>query len=177
VTSSSLPGPDGEELAVPAPMSAPEGMGDPAPPGRHRHHRSPARPHVLKVLYGEDERDTIRQAAQIAGLRPSSYVAAAALAMAEQVVSPQPPTTSEPAGASGRRRGASLTPHHDRELLGEIIQARLALRRYGVNINQAAAVLNSGGQAPVWLERAAAGANRAVAQLDAAAAMLARGLA
>lgn len=30
----------------------------------------------------------------------------------------------------------------DRELLTELIQARLALRRYGVNVNQAAAVLN-----------------------------------
>ncbi len=39
----------------------------------------PARPHALKVLYGDDEHAKILYAAEIAGLRPSSYVAAAAL--------------------------------------------------------------------------------------------------
>mgnify|MGYP000389074695 CR=1 FL=1 len=48
--------------------------------------------------------------------------------------------------------GTSRCPHQDRELLAELIQARLALRRYAVNlnVNQIAAALNSGGQAPVW---------------------------
>jgi hypothetical protein len=64
-----------------------------------------------------------------------------------------------------------------RELLAELIQARLALRRYGVNVNQAARVLNSCGQAPGWLEEAVAGGDRAVARMDAAAALLARRLA
>jgi hypothetical protein len=40
------------------------------------------------------------------------------------------------------------------------------LRRYGVNVNQIAAALNSGGPAPAWLELAVAGADRAVARLD-----------
>jgi hypothetical protein len=146
-------------------------------PGRHRHHRSPARPHAIKVLYGDDEHDSIRRAAQTAGLRPSSYVAAAALAMAEQVVSAAPSTAGEPAGGSaGRRRGVTLTPHQDRELLAELIQARLALRRYAVNVNQVAAALNSGRTAPFWLDQAVAGANRAVAAMDAAAQKLVRRL-
>ena len=64
----------------------------------------------------------------------------------------------------------------DRELLAELIQARLALRRYGVNVNQVAAVLNSGGHAPVWLEQAVAGSNRAVARVDEATLALIRRL-
>ena len=54
----------------------------------------------------------------------------------------------------------------NRQLLEELIQARLALRRYGVNVNQAVAALNSGGQAPVWLAQAVAGSDRAVARVD-----------
>jgi hypothetical protein len=84
--------------------------------------------------------------------------------------------TSRQAPTPARRRQPTLTPHHDRELLAELIQARLALRRYAVNVNQIAAALNSGGQAPVWLDRAVAGADRAVALLDTAAQTLARRL-
>jgi hypothetical protein len=177
MTLPSTPRPDGQALQLPADSttvaSAVDADGVPGAPARHRHHRSPARPHALKVLYGDDEQASIRRAAQIAGLRPSSYVAAAALAMAEQVVSAEPSTAGEPAG---RRRGATVTPHQDRELLAELIQARLALRRYAVNVNQVAAALNSGGTAPVWLEQAVAGANRAVAGIDAAAQKLFRRL-
>ena len=71
---------------------------------------------------------------------------------------------------------AALTPHQNRELLAELVQARLALRRYGVNGTEAAAVLNSGGAASVWLEQAVAGGDRAVARVDTAAAALARRL-
>ena len=53
-----------------------------APLGRHRPHRFPARGHVVKVLYSEEERDTVERAAEVAGLRPSSCVATAALRMA-----------------------------------------------------------------------------------------------
>jgi len=169
-----LPDPEGRDLTTA--VTSPGLDASLAAPGRHRHHRFPARPHALKVLYGDDEHAAIRRAAQIAGLRPSSYVAAAALAMAEQVVSAEPSTAGEPAGNAGRRRGTTLTPHQDRELLAELIQARLALRRYAVNVNQVAAALNSGGTAPVWLEQAVAGANRAVAAVDAAAQKLFRRL-
>lgn len=146
--------------------------------GRHRRHRSPARSHVVKVLYGDEEQEAVRQAAELAGLCPSSYVAAAALTMAQQVLQ-DPSCASEPGEgrATGRARIASLTPREDRELLAELIQARLALRRFGVNVNQAAAVLNSGGEVPVWLEKAVAGGDRAVARVDEAAAALARRLA
>ena len=144
--------------------------------GRHRRHRFPARPHAFKVLYSDDEHAIILRAAEIAGLRPSGYVAAAALAMAEQVHSDR---HTQPAGEpeqSDRRRHTALTPHHDRELLAEVVQARLALRRYAGNVNQIAAALNSSGVAPVWLDRAIAGADRAVDRLDAVAQRLVRRL-
>lgn len=173
----STPSPDrqGRDLAAAVPVGRP--VAEPAAPGRHRQHRFPARPHALKVLYGDDEHAMIGHAAEIAGLRPSSYVAMAALAMAEQVQGERHGEQSgEPTSAAERRRHAALTPHQDRELLAELIQARLALRRYAVNVNQIAAALNSGGQAPVWLPAAIAGADRAVARLDTAAQALARRL-
>jgi transposase len=120
------------------------------------------------VLYGDDEHALIAHAAEIAGLRPSSYVASAALAMAEQIHRDEPPRTraDEPTRGDGRRQHAALTPHQDRELLAALIQARLALRRYAVNVNQIAAALDSGGQAPDWLSAVIAGADRAVVRLD-----------
>lgn len=133
----STPSPDseGRDLTAAAPVGEP--VAEPAAPGRHRQHRFPARPHALKVLYGEDEHAMIRHAAAIAGLRVSSYVAMAALAMAEQVQSERHgERPDEPSGAAERRRHAALTPHQDRELLAELIQARLALRRYAVNVNR-----------------------------------------
>ncbi len=96
--------------------------------------------------------------------------------MAEQVHSEAHPVAGEPSSTGERRRHAMLTPHHDRELLAELIQARLALRRYGVNFNQVAAALNSGGSVPAWLDRAVAGADRAVARLDIATQALTRRL-
>ena len=54
----------------------------------------------------------------------------------------------------------------DRKLLAELLQARLAVRRYAVNVNQGIAALHSGAGAPVWLQQAAAGCDRAVDRLD-----------
>lgn len=138
--------------------------------GRHRRHRSPARQRALKVLYGEDEWLVVTQAAEFAGLRASSYVATSALAAAEQVVHHE---TLAEQRTDRRGRATSATPTADRELLAELIQARLALRRFAVNVNQAAAVLNAIGRAPAWLEQAVAGAARAVERIDTAAGLVA----
>ena len=46
------------------------------------------------------------------------------------------------------------------------MQARAQLRRYGNNINQAARVLNAGGQPPEWLAHAVALTNRVVGDID-----------
>ena len=110
-------------------------------------------------MYGEDEWATIACAAARAGLRPSGYVAAAALASAQGA---EPPT----AGAESR------------ELLTELMQSRAAVRRYGTNLNQIAAAMNAGvTEPPVWLAAAIAGAERATARIDEAASVLRRALA
>lgn len=141
----------------------------PANAGRHRLHRSPARGHAMKVLYGDDEWALIVQAAQMLGLRPSGYVASAALSAAQLAV--HPPQTD----GTGRRRWVAV-PAADRELLLELMQSRNAVNRYGVNVNQAVAALHSVGQAPVWLEQAVVGARRAVERVDEAATLVARRL-
>ncbi len=128
-------------------------------PARYRVRRAPARPRAVKVLYGEDELATVIRAAAQAGLRPSSYVAAAALASAQGA---EPPTSHS----------------ETRELLTELMHARAAVRQYGTNLNQIAAASNSGvSEPPVWLAAAVAGAARATARIDEAAAVLRRRLA
>ena len=125
---------------------------------RYRVRRAPARPRAVKVLYGEDELATVARAAARAGLRPSSYVAAAALASA---LGAEPPTSHS----------------ESRELLTELMRTRAAVRRYGTNLNQIAAALNSGVTGPpVWLAAAVAGAERATARIDQAATALRRRL-
>lgn len=155
-------------------VDGPETVGGVVALGRHRRHMFPARSHAVKVLYGEQERATVEVAAELADLRLSSYVAAAALLMAQRVVE-----DGEGREQADRAPGrpAVVSAREDRELLAELIRARLAVRRYGVNVNQAAAMLNRGGDVPVWLEQAIAGGNRAVARVDDAAAAVARRLA
>ena len=111
------------------------------------------------MFHGEDELATVARAAARAGLRPSSYVAAAALASAPGA---EPPTS-----------------HSEfRELLTELTRTRAAVRQYGTNLNQIAAALNSGVTEPlVWLAAAVAGADRATARIDQAATQLRRRLA
>ncbi len=114
---------------------------------RHRRHRFPARTEsVRRARYDRDELAVVAAAAARAGMTASGYAAATALAVA---------SNSRPPDASG-----------DRELLAELVQARLAVRRYAVNVNQGITALHSGAGAPVWLQRAAASCDRAVARLD-----------
>lgn len=141
----------GEQDAVSVQLPTPDAV------GRHRLHRFPARRHAVKVLYGDDELAVVRRAATQAGLRPASYVAAAALASATGARAPH----------GGRQ---------DREMLAELLQVRLAVHQYGVNLKEVAAALGSGGHALDWLEQAIAGGDRALAQIDEAARVLARRL-
>ncbi len=137
-----------------APVEGPGGA-----PARYRVRRASARPRAVKVLYGEDELAAVSRAAARAGLRPSSYVAAAALASAQG--------TAPPAW-----HGES------RELLVELMRTRAAVRQYGTNLNQIAAAMNAGvTEPPVWLAAAVAGAERATARIDEAASVLRRRLA
>ncbi len=111
---SPVPCPDGAEHEASQSHDGADPGGGPSVTGRHRRHRYPARPHALKVLYGDEEHAKIVHAAEIADLRPSSYVAAAALAMAEQVHSQAHAAADQASSAGERRRHATLTPHHDR---------------------------------------------------------------
>lgn len=144
--------------------------------GRHRQHRFPAREHTVKARYDGQELAVVQQAAGAAGMRAGGYVASAALRMAQQMLEKDVGELGQAAAGGGPGRSGLVTDREDQELLTELIQARLALRRYGVNINQAAMVLNSGGQMPVWLQQAVAGGDRAVARVDQAAAAVARRL-
>lgn len=131
----------------------------PSPSARYRVRRAAARRRALKVLYGEDEFAVVVAAAARAGLRPSSFVAAVALADAQGVASP---------AGHGQAR----------ELLAELMQSRTAVRRYGTNLNQIAAAMNAGlTEPPMWLAAAVAGADRATTRIDAAAGQLSRRLA
>lgn len=121
--------------------------------GRDRDHARPGRARQVKLRYTEREYAALAAAAHLAGLTPSGYAAEAALAAA---TSGQPPSTAP-----------------WRAALVELIEARTQVRRIGVNVNQAAAVLNATGQPPVWLQRAVALADRAVARVDHAAGVVA----
>lgn len=162
-----LAGVDGEGGAQVETSGAQSALG-PKVLGRHRRHQFPAREHAVKVLYAAAERRTVEMAAELRGLRPSSYVGEAALEMAEQLLG------GVGGGEPGDRAGRGAMTADGAELMAELIQARLALRRFGVNLNQAVAAMHSGAPVPVWLELAVDGGQRAVARVDEAAAAVAR---
>jgi hypothetical protein len=122
----------------------------PRAPGRDRDHLTPGRRRQVKLRYSDDEYATIAEAAREAGLTPTGYAAEAALAAARDTDTP------------------STAPW--RVALLELMEARGQVRRVGVNLNQATRVINATGEAPEWLGGALAAADRAVANLDEAAA-------
>lgn len=123
---------------------------------RHRQHRFPARDRVVKVRYDEQEYAALTAAAARARLTPSGYLACSGLAAAGQ--------------------GPAPSQSADRELLAELLSLRTAIRRYAVNVNQAAVLMHNGGETPVWLSRAVAGAHLAVVSADEATQRVARRL-
>jgi uncharacterized protein (DUF1778 family) len=130
-----------------------DGQAQSALGARHRQHLRPGRPHLLRVSYSDDELDALRAAAERSGLTLTGYVAAAALAVAQG-------------------KAATAPTLAGREVLGELILARAQVRRFGSLLNQVAARLNSGTEPPVWLDRAVALGERAMARLDDAAARI-----
>lgn len=117
--------------------------------GRHRSHGRPSRERRVNLRLSDEEFETLAGAAGTAGLTPAGFATEAALAAA---------------------RGEGMPEHRAlRALLVELMAARTQVRRYGINVNQAVAQLQATGEAPGWLERAAAGANRGIARLDDAA--------
>jgi hypothetical protein len=124
--------------------------------GRDRRHTFPRRSRTLLVRCTEAEYKDIAAAATRSGLTPTGFAGEAAVAAARG---------SRPPSAEPRR-----------EALAEVMAARAQVRRLGSNVNQAVRALNATGEPPEWLDRAIAIANRAVAQLDDAAAQLTRRL-
>ena len=120
---------------------------------RLRRHRA-GRPRPVQVRFGEEEFAAIELAAGRAGLTPTGYVGAVALAAARGTVPP--------------------APSQSREALTELMAARAQVRRFGGNVNQAVAALNSTGETPQWLAQAVELTSRAVRQVDAAAEALMR---
>jgi hypothetical protein len=140
--------------------NGPVARDDAAPDGaavvatRHREHRFPGRRRPVQVRFGEDEYAAIELAAGRAGLTPTGYVGAVALAAARDTVGP--------------------VPSASREALVELMAARAQVRRFGGNVNQAVAQLNSTGAAPEWLAGAVELTARAVVRVDAAAKQMMR---
>ena len=79
----------------------------------------------VNLRLGDDELAAVQAGATLAGLTPSSYAARTVVAVAMGTLTPIPTTT--------------------REELAELVDARVALRRVGNNLNQIARTLNSGG--------------------------------
>ena len=138
--------------ADPGDVLAPEGAA--VVVTRHREHRFPGRRRPVQVRFGEEEFAAIELAAGRAGLTPTGYVGAVALAAARGAVPP--------------------APSQSREALTELMAARAQVRRFGGNVNQAVAALNSTGETPQWLAQAVELTSRAVRQVDAAAEALMR---
>jgi hypothetical protein len=139
---------EGESEALMSGHAADDGVEAPSRSARHRRHRFPARDRVVKVRYDDREHAALVTAAERAGLTVAGFLAGAGLSVAGQ--------------------GPAPSQAADRELLGELLRLRLAIRRYAVNVNQAVAALHSTGEAPVWLSRAVAGAHQAVLSADVA---------
>lgn len=100
----------------------------------------------MNLRLSEGDYDALAEAAGTTGLTPAGFATEAALAAA----------------------GGEGMPEHRavRTLLVELMAARTQVRRYGVNVNQAVAQFHATGEAPVWLDRAVAGAQRGVERLD-----------
>jgi hypothetical protein len=122
---------------------------DVAAVARHRRHRPAGRGRRIryKPTYDEAENELIVAAAAAAGLTPTGYVAAAALAAAANT---RPPLHSPL-----------------RDALAEVGNLATQLRRTGGNLNQAVAQLQATGAPPVWLQDAVRLTVRAVGRVDA----------
>jgi hypothetical protein len=119
--------------------------------GRHRTHRFPGRPCRLELRFTPDELTRINEAAQTVGLTPTGFCAEAAVAA----------TKGEQQQGSSRQDRQGLA-----ELQRQLFDAVTAVNRVGTNLNQAAAQLNTTGEAPPWLDRAVQLCQRTIAHID-----------
>lgn len=113
---------------------------------RYRLHAQSTRTEQVRLRLTPEELALVREAAGRASLTVSGYAAEAALAAARGLEAP------------------SLAPW--REALTDLMLLRGQLRRIGSNLNQASRVLNSEGEAPVWLDRVVELVERRVQAVD-----------
>ena len=116
------------------------------PGARRRRRAREPRDHRLLLRLSTEEAAVIATAAAAAGMAPMAWAADAAAAVARDEVTPLP--TSQ------------------REAVGELVAARLQVRRFGVLVNQAVAALHATGQPPTGLASAVSLCSRAVVRLD-----------
>jgi hypothetical protein len=116
---------------------------------RHRPHRFPGRPRRVYLRLDDDEHARVVAAAAARGLSPAGFCTEAALG-----------------AAAGRIHGADAAWEELAELQSELFAARIAVNRFGGNVNQAVAVLHTTGTPPVWLGRAVDLCARAVERVD-----------
>ncbi len=121
---------------------------------RRRRRQVVARPHAVFARFSVEEFEVVGVAAAAAGLTPTSFVAARAVAVARGVVRPVPSGTAE--------------------VVRELVEARTQLVRFGVLLNQAVAKLNATGQVDGALVAAVQRCDAATASLRAATERLGR---
>jgi hypothetical protein len=108
------------------------------------------------LWYDADEYGHVSTAASRAGLTPTSFVAAVALAVARDSMPP--------------------VPSPMRDLLLELNAARTLVGRFGTDVNQAVAALHATGHASPVLHRAVDVCTRAAERLDQVVARMQRRL-
>jgi hypothetical protein len=121
-------------------------------PGRSRRRRArDADGRRLRLMFTPTERLEVDEAAESAGMSTSRFCAEAAL-------------------ASARGKPMVLSAAQDREALArlqrQLFAARTEVGRFGTNVNQAVAALNTTGQAPTWMGRAMALVGYSIRHLD-----------
>jgi hypothetical protein len=114
-----------------------------------RDRRTPRRSHRINPSFSPAEYADIVAAAHREGLTPTGFCARAALAVARGAPAPE------------RARFEALAA-----LQAELFDARTAVVRTGVNLNQAVAALNTTGSPPPWLVRATQHCERSLQGLD-----------
>jgi uncharacterized protein (DUF1778 family) len=145
----------------PLPASDADAPAEQADGGRWRPHASQGRVHRLTPRFSAEELEEVKQAAASIGMTATGFCADSALAAARGV--PLALATEQEREALAR-------------LLRELFAARTAVVRFGTNVNQAVAALNSTGQAPDSLDRAVVLCTRSVQALDEVTAEVARRL-
>ena len=113
--------------------------GGAAEPGRSRRRRPKGSAQRLGVRFSESERAEVEAVAASVNVSAGRFCADTVLAVI-------------------RGESTEVGEAQDREALArlqrELFAARTAVVRFGTNVNQAVAALNSTGEVPEWLERA-----------------------